>query len=95
MSEKHRLETQERVKCAAQGCIDCQVALQRVKVRQRRYAMPVSVAERNALRDRLRESTSFAHHWLVHHDGSECPDGCMRTADVDRVVFFYSEKEEE
>lgn len=34
-NEKHAIEESERVKCAAEGCLDCQVALERSHIKER------------------------------------------------------------
>jgi len=43
---------------------------------------------RQCLAHKLVQDNSFAHMWLVHPDGGECPDGCDSHGDSARVAMY-------
>jgi hypothetical protein len=43
---------------------------------------------RGDLARELSENLAFAHGWLVHSDGGECPPGCDMAADPKRLALY-------
>ena len=43
---------------------------------------------RHCLARKLVHDDSFAHMWLVHPDGGECPDGCDSRGDGTRAAMY-------
>lgn len=43
---------------------------------------------RHCLARKLVQDDTFAHMWLVHPDGGECPDGCDSRGDSTRAAMY-------